>query len=52
MQIVLETVCMKCRILFSGKNKKTITSLSSTELAQSVVKVKLEWIHFQGKQLC
>ena len=50
MQIVLETVCMKCQILFSGKNKKTITNLSSAEIAQSVV--MLEWIHFQGKQLC
>ena len=37
----LETICMKCRILFSGKNKKNITNLSSAELAQRVVKVKL-----------
>ena len=30
---------MKCQILFSGKNNKNITNLSSTELAQRVVKV-------------
>ena len=31
---------MKCQILFSGKNKLIITSLSSAELDQGVVKVK------------
>ena len=31
---------MKCHILFSGKNKKNIISLSSAENAQRVVKVK------------
>ena len=31
---------MKCQILFSGKNKKNIISLSSAENAQRVVKVK------------
>ena len=36
-----ETICMKCRILFSGKNKKNIINLSSAENAQRVVKVKL-----------
>ena len=35
----LETICMKCQILFSGKNKKYY-NLSSAELAQRVVKVK------------
>ena len=35
----LETICMKCQFLFSGKNKKNITNLSSAELAQRVVKV-------------
>ena len=41
MQIVsMETICMKCQILFWGKNKKSITTLSSTEYAQRVVKVK------------
>ena len=32
----VETICMKCQILFSGKNKKNITNLcylSSAELA-------------------
>ena len=32
---------MNCQILFSRKNKKNITSLSSAELASRVVKVKL-----------
>ena len=32
---------MKCQILFSGKNKKYIISLSSAENAQRVVKVKV-----------
>ena len=31
---------MTCQNLFSGKNKKTIIILSSTEFAQSEVKVK------------
>ena len=35
----METICMKCQILFSGKYKKNI-NLSSAELAQRVVKVK------------
>ena len=32
---------MKCQILFSIKNKKNITNLSSAKSAQSVVSVKL-----------
>ena len=32
---------MKCRILFSGKSKKNIFSLSSAALAQRVAKVKI-----------
>ena len=32
---------MKCQVLFSGKNKKSLFSLSSAELAQTVVKVKI-----------
>ena len=31
---------MKCQILFSGKNKKNIITLSSSESAPRVVKVK------------
>ena len=31
---------MKCQILFSGKNKKNITNLSSAELAKRVVNAK------------
>ena len=34
---------MKCQILFSGENKKNITSLSSAELAKRVVNVKEFW---------
>ena len=34
-----ETICMKCQILFSGKNKKNIISLSFAELAQSLIKL-------------
>ena len=34
-----ETICMKCQILFSGKNKKNNIILSSAENAQRVVKV-------------
>ena len=33
--------CMKCQILFFGKNKKNITNLSSAEFAQRVMKVKV-----------
>ena len=36
----METICMKCQMLFSGKNKKNIINLSSAELAQRAVKVK------------
>ena len=36
----METIYMKCQILFSGENKKNITDLFSAELAQRVVKVK------------
>ena len=32
---------MKSQILVSGKNKKSITNLSSSELAQSMVKVNV-----------
>ena len=31
---------MKCQILFSGKNKKTVINLSSAELARRMIKVK------------
>ena len=31
---------MKCQVLFSGKNNKNITNLSSAELAKRVVKLK------------
>ena len=33
----LETIFMKCQILFSGKYKKNIINLSSAELAKRVV---------------
>ena len=42
MQIVsMETVCMKCQSLFSGKSKKNIINMSAAELAHRVVMVKL-----------
>ena len=37
----MEAICMKRQILFSGKNKKNIISLSSAENAQRVVKVNI-----------
>ena len=36
----LGTICMRCQILSSGKNKKNITNLSSVELSQRMVMVK------------
>ena len=36
----METICIKCQILFSGKNKKNIIDLLSAGFAQKVVKVK------------
>ena len=36
----METICMKCQILFPGKYKKNIMHLSSAEFAQRVVKIK------------
>ena len=40
----VETICMTCQILFSGKNRKCITNLSSVELAQKVVRVSyVKW---------
>ena len=42
MQIVsIETICMKCQILFSGKIKKIITILPSALSAERVVMVNL-----------
>ena len=37
----METIGMKCQILFSGKNKKNINNLSSAELPKRVVKVNI-----------
>ena len=37
----IETIDMKCQILFSGKNKKNINNLSSAELPKRVVKVNI-----------
>ena len=30
----MESICMKCLILFSGRNKKSIIKLTSAELAK------------------
>ena len=48
MQIVPKTICMTCQILFSVKNKKLITNLSSAELAQRGLKLNL---HLQQQQM-
>ena len=37
----METICMKCQILFSWKRKKTKYHLSYAELTQRVVKVNI-----------
>ena len=42
---------MKCHILFSGKNKKNITKLSSAELAQRVELVKVKFLKKKKKKL-
>ena len=42
---LLETICMKIQILFSGKNKKNITYLMSAELAQKMVTVNENPLH-------
>ena len=39
----MEIICMKSQILFPGKNKKNIINVSSSELAQRVVKVGNTW---------
>ena len=36
-----ETICMKCQILFSRKNKKNIMRLSSAEFAHSMGSVNI-----------
>ena len=41
---------MKCWILYSGKNKKNIISLSSAEFAQRLVKVK--WLRLYTERFC
>ena len=35
----LETICMRCQSLFSGKNKRDVINLSSAEFAKTEVKV-------------
>ena len=39
--MTFQTICMKCQILFSEKNKENIINLSSAENAQRVVMVKM-----------
>ena len=52
MQIVsIVTIYMKCQILFFGKiNKKNIISVSSTGLAQKVVKIEAYIISFSVRK--
>ena len=40
----LETICMKCQNLFSGKNKQNIINLLSAVFALRVVRVKINTI--------
>ena len=50
MQIIsfgLETICIRCQNLFSGKNKKNI-SLSSAVFTERMVKVKLVGKRIKG----
>ena len=42
---IMETICIKSQILFSGKNKKTIINVSFAEFAKRVVKVN-------GSKIC
>ena len=39
-KLSLETICMKCQILFSGKNKNYLIKVSSAESAHSMVSVE------------
>ena len=39
---------MKCQNLFPRKNKKKCINLSSDELAQRMVKVKLRWLQLNN----
>ena len=41
----LETICMKCQTCFWGKIREKIYQLPSAELAQRVVKVKMQSAH-------
>ena len=41
-----ETFFVKCQCLFSGKNKKNIVNLLSTELAQRVVPVQFKFSNY------
>ena len=42
----METICMKCQILFWGKIRKNIINLSSVELAQRVERLNIDFFHF------
>ena len=42
----VETSCMKCLILFPGKNKKNIISVSPVKFAQRVIKIKAYMMKF------
>ena len=40
-KFLIETICMKCQILFKGQNKTNVTNLSTAELAERVVRIKI-----------
>ena len=45
----VKKICMKCQILFPGKNKKTVIDVSSAELVQRVVKVELRYTNISSE---
>ena len=48
----METICIKCQILFSGKNTKNVISLSSAELGQRVITFNvISGVHLTLKDL-
>ena len=40
-RFLIKTICMKCQILFKGQNKTNVTNLSTAELAERVVRIKI-----------
>ena len=61
---LLETICMKCQILFSGKNKKKYHQFVITELTKRMVKINfftktflccensVEYVFVEKQEIC